>query len=190
MCNPPSRHKTCVYIYNGPHVFSKVLLRCLHTSYYNIILECLLYSPSLMWSFMLLIQVPHRTKFWGNSSSESEALKRRDTFCVCPIMLHGLGFNPCFPTQERWFNPRTWVEWTLTSTVLSKFPYSPTQLLTFNEVNFFLSKLLHEGGIYTFARAIMNYKTHKLNVDYHFLNINIFFKINLKIIYMELYVHD
>ena len=103
-------------------------------------------------------------------------------------MLHGLGFNPCFPTQERWFNPRTWVEWTLTSKVLSKFPYPPMQLLTFNEVNFFLSKLLHEGGIYTFARAIMNYKTHKLN--YHFLNINIFFKINLNIIYMELHVHD
>ena len=40
----------------------------------------------------------------------------------------------------------------------------------------FLSKLLHEGGIYTFARAIINYKTHKLNVDYHFLNINIFLK--------------
>ena len=74
-------------------------------------------------------------------------------------------------TQELGF---TLVEWTLTSKVLSKFPYPPIQLLTFNEVNFFLSKLLHEGGIYTFARAIMNYKTHKMNVDYHFLNINIF----------------
>ena len=36
----------------------------------------------------------------------------------------------------------------------------------------------------------MNYKTHKLNVDYHFLNINIFFKINLNVIYVKLHVHD
>ena len=105
-------------------------------------------------------------------------------------MLHGLGFNPCFPTQERRFNPRTWVGWTLTSKVLSKFPYPPMQLLTFNEVIFFLSRLLHEGAIYTFARAIMNYKTYKLNVDCHFLNINIFLKINLNVIYMELHIHD
>ena len=102
-------------------------------------------------------------------------------------MLHGLGFNPCFPTQELGF---TLVEWTLTSKVLSKFPYPPMQLLTFNEVNFFLSKLLHEGGIYIFARAIMKYKTHKLNVDYHFLNIDIFLKINLNVIYMKLHVYD
>ena len=64
------------------------------------------------------------------------------------------------------------------------------QLLTFNEVIFFLSRLLHEGGIYTFTRAIMNYKTYKLNVDCHFLNINIFLKINLNVIYMELHIHD
>ena len=102
-------------------------------------------------------------------------------------MLHGLGFNPCFPSQELGF---TLVEWTLTSKVLSKFSYPPIQLLTFNEVNYFLSKLLYEGGIHTFARAIMNYKTHKLNVDYHFLNINIFLKINLNVIYMKLHVHD
>ena len=51
-----------------------------------------------------------------------------------------------------------------------------------------MSKLLHEGDIYSFARAIMNYKTHKLNVDYHFLNINIYFKINLNVIYVELHV--
>ena len=36
----------------------------------------------------------------------------------------------------------------------------------------------------------MNYKTHKLNVDYHFLNINIFFKINLNVIYVDLHVHN
>ena len=90
-------------------------------------------------------------------------------------------------TQELGF---TLVEWTLTNKVLSKFPYPSLQLLTFNKVNFFLSKLLHEGGIYTFARAIMNYKTHNFNVDYHFLNINIYFKINLNVIYMKLHVHD
>ena len=97
-------------------------------------------------------------------------------------LLHGLGSTHVFQpknvgsTQELGF---TLVDWTLTSKVLSKFSYPPMQLLTFNEVNFVLSKLLHEGGIYTFARAIMNYETHKLNVDYHFLNINIFLKINL-----------
>ena len=64
------------------------------------------------------------------------------------------------------------------------------QLLTFNEVRLFWSKLLHKGGLYTFAIAIMNYKSHKLNVDYHFLNINIFLKINLNVIYMKLHVHD
>ena len=83
----------------------------------------------------------------------------------------------------------TLIEWTLTSKVFSKFPYPSMQLLTFIEV-FFLNKLLHKGGIYTFTRAIMNYKTHKLNVDYHFLNINISFKINLNVIYMKLHVHD
>ena len=55
---------------------------------------------------------------------------------------------------------------------------------------FFFGELLHEGDIYTFARAIMNYKTHKLNVDYHFLNINILLKINLNVIYVDLHVHD
>ena len=60
------------------------------------------------------------------------------------------------------------VEWTLTSKVLLKFSYLSMQLLTFTDINFFWSKLLHELGIYTFAGAIMNYKTHKFYVDYHF----------------------
>ena len=32
----------------------------------------------------------------------------------------------------------------------------------------------------------MNYKTHKLNVDYHLLNINIFLKIILNVIYVDM----
>ena len=30
--------------------------------------------------------------------------KEKDTFCACSIKFYRLGFNPCFPTQERWFN--------------------------------------------------------------------------------------
>ena len=74
----------------------------------------------------------------GNRPSGSESETTQGHFCACPIMLHGLGFNPCFPTQELRF---TLVEWTLTSKVLFKFSYSSMQLLTFNEVNFLLCLL-------------------------------------------------
>ena len=36
----------------------------------------------------------------------------------------------------------------------------------------------------------MMYKTHKLNVSYHFENINISVKINLNVIYTKLHVYD
>ena len=141
-----------------------------------------------------VIQVLHRTKSWQNSGSECEAPKKGILFVL--VLLCSMGWDSTHvfqsknvgSTQELGF---TLVEWTLTSKVLSKISYSPMQLLTFNEVMFFFSKLLHEGDIYTFARAIMNYKTHKLNVDYHFLNIHIFFKISLNVIYVEFkHVHD
>ena len=121
---------------------------------------------------------PNLVQCWPNSGSESEATKKGTLFVLvlfCSMdwgSIHVFQSKNVGSTQELGF---TLVEWTLTSKVLSNFPYPSMQLLTFNAVNFFLNKLLHEGGIYTFARALMNYKTFKLNVDYHFLNINIFF---------------
>ena len=146
-----------------------------------------------VWWGTCIIHVPHQTKSWPNSASKSQATKKGTLFVLVLLCSMGWSSTHVFQpknvgsTQELGF---TLVEWTLIGTILSKFPYPPMQLPTFNEVNFFLSKLLHEGGIYTFARATMNYKTHKLNVDYHFLNINIFLKINLNAIYMKLHVHD
>ena len=92
-----------------------------------------------LWENPWLIGVPHPTKSSLIPGSEGPGTKRGH------FMLHELGFNQCFSTQEH----RLIIEWYLTSKVISIFPLSPIKLLTLYEITIFCenSTINISGGV-------------------------------------------